>query len=950
MAQQNNAKTERPSSTNDSDDEILKVANLSTAQEVYQAMHTSEKGLTDAEAGTRKLKYGPNVLAKAKGESNLKKFLKNFTSLMAILLWVAGLIAFVAKLAELGIAIWLVNIINGCFSFWQEYQAGKATDALENMLPSYCRVVRNGHQNKLLTTELVPGDVVKLEEGDAIPADIRLLQTTRVQVDQSPLTGEAKAVNKNARTLDATAKRNHFELRNMVYSGTSMMKGSATGVVIKTGMKTDFGKIAALTQNVKDEESPLERELDTLTKQLSVLAVTVGVVFFFIATLFVHYPIVKSFVFGLGMIVAFIPEGLLPTVTLSLAGSVQRMANHHALVKKLSSVEALGSASVICSDKTGTLTKNEMTVQHLWTVKRSYQVTGEGYQPKGRIISGPQTYQSDTDPDLHELLAGGFFADNARIVPPNKEHKKYQVLGDPTEACLEVVAKKAGYDVAAERKANPRTHELPFDSDRKMMTVMIKPTANYHFNTYTKGAPNCVVEKCSHYMIDGQIKPITNEVKDEIMKANDGFAERGLRVLAVAGRVLPDDLQQDLSKTNSANTETDMTFLGLSVMLDPPRAEVRKAAAECHRAHIKIIMVTGDYSLTAKSIAQNIGLVDPNKPLTVVSGDELKEMDDASLRKALSGEVVFSRMAPEQKYRIVDMLQKMGKIVAVTGDGVNDAPALKKADIGVAMGATGTDVAKEAADMILTDDNFASIVAAIREGRGVYSNIRKFLLYILNSNMPEAVPSVLFLLSGGRIPLALTVMEILFIDLGTDLVPALGLGREHPEPGTMDRPPRSLNEHLINKSLLQKAFGWYGLWSSLISTAGFFIANHIHGYNFGNLPASGPVYRQATTVALAMIIACQIANVLCIRYEVGTVFNKRFFTNSMIFLGILIETVLLICVSYVPLLQDVFGTAAMQRQDWLFWICIPIPLILIDELRRYIVRKRNHISLKDEYE
>lgn len=842
MAQQDNAETARPTSDAQTNDEIIKVANLKTAAEVYQNLHTSAKGLTDAEAGTRKLKYGPNVLAKAKGESNFKKFIKNFTSLMAILLWVAGLIAFVAKLAELGIAIWLVNIINGCFSFWQEYQAGKATDALENMLPSYCRVVRNGHENKLLTTDLVPGDVVKLEEGDAIPADIRLLTTTRVQVDQSPLTGEAKAVNKNARTVDATAKRNHFELRNMVYSGTSMMKGSATGVVVKTGMKTDFGKIAALTQNVKDEESPLERELDTLTKQLSVLAVTVGVVFFFIATLFVHYPIVKSFVFGLGMIVAFIPEGLLPTVTLSLAGSVQRMATHHALVKKLSSVEALGSASVICSDKTGTLTKNEMTVQHLWTVQRSYQVTGEGYQPKGKIISGPRTYR---------------------------------------------------------------------------------------------------------YMIDGEIKPLTKEVKAKIMKANDGFAERGLRVLAVAGRVLPDDLAQDLSKTNSANTETDMTFIGLSVMLDPPRPEVRKAAEECHRAHIKIIMVTGDYSLTAKSIAQNIGLVDPKKPLTVVSGDELKEMDDESLRKALSGEVVFSRMAPEQKYRIVDMLQKMGKIVAVTGDGVNDAPALKKADIGVAMGATGTDVAKEAADMILTDDNFASIVAAIREGRGVYSNIRKFLLYILNSNMPEAVPSVLFLLSGGRIPLALTVMEILFIDLGTDLVPALGLGREHLEPGTMDRPPRSQSEHLINGSLLKKAFGWYGLWSSLISTAGFFIANRIHGYSFGNLPASGPVYRQATTVALAMIIACQIANVLCIRYEVGTVFNKRFFTNSMIFLGIIIETVLLICVSYVPLLQSVFGTAAMQRQDWLIWICIPIPLILIDELRRYVVRKRNHITLTD---
>lgn len=927
-------------------DQIIRVARLRPA-EVCQQLNSRDQGLTTAEITKRQQQYGKNILEKKSGESLFTKFIKNFTGLMAIMLWVAGIIAFVAQLTELGIAIWLVNIINGCFSFWQEYQAGKATDALQNMLPAHSRVVRNGKEIKVLSADLVPGDIVKLEEGDDVPADIRLIKSTDVAVDQSSLTGEVTPVHKHSQAVTAQDDTNHFELGNIVFSGTSMMKGNATGVVVKTGMRTDFGQIAALTQGVQEDLSPLQRELNTLTKQITLLAVCIGIAFFVIAIYFVHYPLVKSFVFALGMIVAFIPEGLEPTVTLSLAGAVQRMARHNALVKRLSSVETLGSASVICSDKTGTLTKNEMTVQHLWTPERDYTVTGEGYAVHGSIMAGPrdQTYQ-DND-SLKELLLGGVFADDARIVAPTKDHPRYQILGDPTEACLEVVARKGKIAVENEEKATPRVKELPFDSNRKMMTVILKGKGQHHFDVYTKGAPNCVIEKCTTYLDHGKVVPLTKQLKDAVMNANDGYAKHGLRVLAVAGRILPTDLRQNLGKATVPTVEQGLTFIGLSVMMDPPRPEVMDAAAECRHAHIKIIMVTGDYSLTAKSIARRIGLTDPNKPLVAVTGDQLKTMSDEELRKVLSGEVVFARMAPEQKYRIVSMLQKMGKIVAVTGDGVNDAPALKKADIGVAMGATGTDVAKEAADMILTDDNFASIVMAIREGRGVYANIRKFLLYILNSNMPEAIPSVFFLLSGGRIPLALTVMEILFIDLGTDMLPALGLGRENPEPGTMHQPPRSQHSHLINRALLGKAFAWYGLWSSIISMAGFFMVNYLHGHVYPNLPASGFDYRQATTLALGLIIFCQVANVLNIRYQISTMFNKHFFTNSMIFIGIAFEIVLLICVSYVPLLQDIFGTVALYRQDWLMLVCVPIPLILIDELRRLILRHHGH-TLADE--
>lgn len=664
-------------------DLVVEIASLDDSKSVCEHLSTSPDGLTTSEVQQRQSKFGKNVLAKVKTESLFHKFIGNFTSTMAILLWIAGIIAFGAHLVELGIAIWAVNVINGFSVFGKSIKLVK-----QPMHWKICSLLIQGlfvmARKKILVAELVPGDIVKLEEGDDIPADIRLLQSTDVQVDQSALTGEVNPINKTSHDIDP-AHKNHSDFGNFIFSGTSMMKGDATGVVVKTGMETDFGQIAKLTQNVQQDQSPLEKELSTLTKQISILAVSVGLVFFLVATFFVHYPLIKSFVFALGMIVAFIPEGLEPTVTLSLAGAVQRMAKHHALVKKLSSVETLGTASVICSDKTGTLTKNEMTVQQLWTTKRDYQVSGEGYAAQGTISAGPDQLTANDNNTLKELLLGGMFADNAKIVPPAPGQHRYQILGDPTEACLEVVARKGKIDVDKERKNNPRAKELPFDSDRKMMTVILSKKGHY-FDTYTKGAPNCVITQCTQYLHDGKIEPLTDDIKQRIMDANDNYVKQGLRVLAVAGRDLPSSLKDDLVSATISNVEQSLTFIGLSVMMDPPRPEVYKAAQECRDAHIQCIMITGDYSLTAKSIARKIGLTDPNKPLAVVTGDQLQSMNNDELKEVLKGEVVFARMAPEQKYRIVSVLQEMGKIVAVTGDGVNDAPALKKDDIGIAMG------------------------------------------------------------------------------------------------------------------------------------------------------------------------------------------------------------------------------------------------------------------------
>ena len=722
-------------------------------QEALRIMESGRKGLSSEEAAKRLETYGRNVLPEKKGKPVIFVFLANFVSLMAILLWIGGIIAFFAEMPQLAVAIWLVNVINGVFSFWQEHRASKATDALKKMLPVNARVVRDGAEQQISADDLVPGDVMLVEEGDKISADARLLSSNDLQVNQSTLTGESTPVRKSYEPIDGDEMA-RFEVTNMIFTGTSVASGTARAVVAATGQQTEFGKIADLTGTMKEEKSPLQKELDILTKQISFIAVSVGVLFFLAGFFFVKQPFAQAFIFALGMIVAFIPEGLLPTVTLSLAMAVQRMAREHALVKQLSAVETLGCTSVICSDKTGTLTQNEMTVTHVWLPNQDYDVTGQGYAPEGQIKMGDRTVTASDNRDLGLLLTAASLCSNARVVPPDPEgdSDRYTVLGDPTEACLGVAAGKAGINLERQQEKTPRVRELPFDSRRKRMSTihaLDKPVNGCRRVAYIKGAPKEVMELCTQVMHNGVAQPMSEEQRAAIMEANDHYATMGLRVLATACRYLSeeDGLPARMSDYTPEIIEQKMTFVGLVAMMDPPRPEVADAVAQCHRASIRIIMITGDYGLTAESIAKRIGIVQGEHP-RIVTGVELESMDDAALKEVLSDEVIFARVAPEQKYQVVCALQEMGHIVAVTGDGVNDSPALKKADIGVAMGITGTDVSKEAAKMILTDDNFASIVRAIKEGRAVYSNIRKFLLYIFNSNMSEAVPSASFLNSA----------------------------------------------------------------------------------------------------------------------------------------------------------------------------------------------------------
>ncbi len=922
-------------------DEIAK-ADLA---DVFKRVQSNRQGISQQEAQARLTRDGPNTIRSQKRQSEWLIFIENFSSLMAILLWASGIVAMFAGMMELGIAIWAVNVINGCFSYWQQHAAQKATDSLKEMLPSYVKVVRDDKISRIRAEELVVGDIFELQAGDAVPADARIVECTNLQVDESSLTGESVPVEKDSQYHHGDGE---LEQDNLVFAGTTVSNGTALVLTYSTGMATEFGQIAQLTQHQKKTVYPLQRELNRLTRQLTVIAMLIGIAFFILAIFFVHYPVAKSFIFALGMIVAFIPEGLLPTVTLSLAQGTQQMAKRHALVKNLNSVETLGETTVICSDKTGTLTQNQMTVNTIWLINVVYNVTGTGYVANGKIQFNGQPVSLGQNPDLARLIQVAAF-DNDTEVTEATEKAKAKILGTPTEAALIILAKKAGFDTAAETQAVTRQLELPFDSERKRMSVIIKHDEdNQPSLILTKGALGSELPICDRILDNGQVRPLTAADRSKILAANETYAKAGLRSLAFSYRIINQQdplFGQPLDKATIATTETHMIFIGLAAMSDPPRPEIYEAVKKCHRAKIRIIMVTGDSPITAKSIAVKIGLTSPKA--RVISGDELDQMSDEELQQAVSGEVIFARVAPEHKFRIVSMCQKSGEIVASTGDGVNDAPALKQADIGVAMGVTGTDVAKDAADMILTDDNFASIVSAIEAGRTVYANLQKFLLYILNSNVPEAAPSVIFLLTRGLVPLPLTVMQILTVDLGTDLLPALGLGIEKGEPGIMDQPPRARTQHILNRSIIWKAFGLYGMGASIISTLAYFFVNHVNGWPSVSLASSGVIYAEATTMTLGAIIFCQIAAAMNCRTQISSVFSVGLFSNHRIWLGIAVEIGLLALLMYTPFLQEIFSTGPLNGLEWGALFCIPIPLFLLEEGRKAMVRQFRQIRSDD---
>jgi P-type Ca2+ transporter type 2C len=872
-----------------------------SGDELFALLASSRSGLSGAEAARRLELCGPNQLERVRRRPLLIRLLEQFISFFAVLLWVGGGFAFLAGMPELAWAIFTVVVVNGVFSFFQEYRAERAVDALQELLPPEITVVRGGEQSRLPAARLVAGDLVGLDEGDQVPADSQLLSADGLRVDQSALTGESHPVFKLPVTANDRARVPRLERHELVFAGTGVVAGRGTCLVTATGMMTEIGAVARLTQAVLEEPSPLQREMARVTRVVTVLAVALGVGFLLLGVATGALSLAQGFLFALGVVVANVPEGLLPTLTLALALAVGRMAREGSLIKRLSAVEALGATTVICTDKTGTVTQGRMAARAL--------VIGD------RILAA-DALNRDAPADVRELLEAAVLASQATLE-----------RGDPTEIALVVAAAGVGVEPEKSRRAHELRAAHPFDSFRKRMTL-VRETPGGRV-AYLKGAPKETLALCETVRRGGATLALTDELRRAVLAEHDRLAAEGLRMLAVATRSLPPGLEGATSAV-----ERELTLLGIVGLWDPPRPEVEGAIAACRSAGIRVVMVTGDYGLTAAAIARRLGL-----PVAkVVTGEEIERMSaDALMGLVREPGVLFARTSPAHKLAIVTALKKEGEIVAVTGDGVNDAPALKAAAIGIAMGRRGTEVAKEAAEMVITDDNFASIVAAIRQGRAIYANMGKFVTYIFASNVPELVPFLAFVFLG--VPLPLTVVQILAVDLGTDLLPALALGAEPPEPGVMDRPPRSPTDRLLSASRLARAYGFLGVIEAALSLGAFFWTYRVAGWRPGlPMTASGDLYRRATTMTLAGIVATQVGNVFACRTDRESVFRVGLLANRVVLGSIAAEVAILMALILVPPFPHVFGLAPLAFAEWGILLLFPPAILLLEEGRKWIVR------------
>lgn len=875
-----------------------------TPEQALASLNSSPDGLAPQEATRRLTEFGANRVEEVRREPLWLAFAREFTHFFALILWFAAGLAFIAEhqapgegMATLGWAILGVILINGVFSFWQEYRAEQAIAALQKLLPQQVKAMRSGNLSLIAAADLVPGDIVLLQEGDNVPADCRLLETFALRVNNATVTGESLPKGRDA--LPSPTEE-ILTSRNVLLAGTTIVAGEGRAVVFATGMNTEFGKIAHLTQISGESLSPLQKEIVRLSRMVAILALLLGVGFFVIGRA-MGLPFWQSLLFGIGIIVANVPEGLLPTVTLSLAMATQRMAKRNALIRHLPSVEALGAATVICTDKTGTLTQNRMQAEQLWL--------GGELLPADALTDKPLHYRA-------------LFEDAALCHNLKKSSGTW--LGDPMEVALLTLAKTALNDIPA----YPKSDEIPFDTDRKRLsTIHDTPEGKILF---CKGAPEMVLPRCTHIQLENESVALTLEWRDQLLAGQQAMADAGLRVLAFAWRTLPDGRPHD--------AEQDMVLSGMVGLADPARPEVPDAIRKCHEAGIKVIMVTGDHPHTAVAIARQIGLVTSKNP-SVISGDELKKLSNTQLQIALDAkEIIFARVAADQKMRIVLALKRKKHIVAVTGDGVNDAPALKAADIGISMGISGTDAAKAAADMILLDDNFASIIAAVEEGRAVFDNIRKFLAYILTSNIPELVPYLAFALF--KIPLPLTIIQILAVDLGTDMLPALGLGAEPPDPDIMKRPPRPRKERLLNWGLLLRAYCFLGIMEATIAMSAFFYVLHRGGWQYGQaLPHDSALYLQATAATLSAIVVAQIVNVFLCRSPTRSVFSTNPLSNRLLLAGIALEIIIILTIDYTAWGNDLFGTAPIDLATWLYMLPLAAAMVALEEVRKRMLHK-----------
>lgn len=871
--------------------------------DVFSALGTSEKGLSEEEAGKRLKEYGPNELKEGKKISPFRIFLSQFTDFIVwILIGAIAISMFLGEWIE-SIVILIILIINAVIGFLQEYRAEKAIEALKKLAGLKADVFRDGQKKNLDAAFLVPGDIIFLEVGDKIPADSRLIEEHNLSIMESSLTGESTAVKKEVKVLKKAALAERI---NMVFSSTIIVQGRATAVVTATGMHTEIGRIAKLIQETEDELTPLQIKLNQFSKRLGYGVIVIAAIVF-IATIVKGGEILEMFKTAVSLAVAAIPEGLPAVVALSLALGVQRMIKKNALVRKLPSVETLGSTTVICSDKTGTLTKDQMTVRKVFVDGAIAEVTGEGYSTKGTFSIVPSH-------DLLTLLRIGVACNDATL------NKDSSIVGDPTEVALIVSAAKAGLVKGEIEKKLPRKDELPFDSDRKRMTTIHEIGSKRIM--YTKGAPDIVLKLCTKILKNGKIIALTPAERKIILGVNEEFAENALRVLGFAFKQLSQKEKPE---------EKGLVFVGLQAMMDPPREEAKAAVQASKDAGIRVIMITGDHKLTAVAIADELGIDG-----RAITGEELDAIEN--LEELVEDIAIYARVSPEHKIRIVEALKKRNHITAMTGDGVNDAPALKKADIGIAMGVTGTDVAREASKMILTDDNFASIVKAVEEGRGIYDNIRKFIFFLLSCNISEVLVIFIAVIIGLKLPLV--AIQILWMNLVTDGLPALALGVEPRDIDIMKRKPRHKNEGVLSKDSVARL-----LTVSVVITAGvlgvFIWALMSKGWTWNApLEETSPVYIYALTMAFTTLVVFELFNAFNAKSESKNAFVSGVFSNKYLIGAVIISLLLQLMVIYTPL-SSVFDTVALSLADWVIITAVSFTVVLADAAYKLI---RNRVA------
>jgi len=917
-------------------------AALANIEDLYKELETGPEGLSDREAGRRLLKMGPNVLPKGKKTNLASRIVSQFSNMFNFLLLIASFLSFVSGLffndagsIQMGLAILGVVFLNAIFSLFQEYRAQKAVQVIRSLIPTKTKVIRNSQTKEVDVTDIVPGDIVALEEGDRVPADLRLTSAFEVSVDNSALTGESDAQRRFATMSPAIATSTLYDLHNILFAGTTLVSGVAKGVVLSTAKNTEFGRIVSLSREAHEPLSLLEKDINYTAKIDLLAALLVSIIFFSAALLLVRLDFLTSIIFAIGVMISLVPEGLQLTVSLSLALTALIMAKRNVVVKRLSSVETAGSMTVLCVDKTGTITSGEMMVKKIWAAGKIFEVTGDGYSPDGYISFDGKKIGRREDPTISKPLEVSAFCNNATLNAPSDRIGRWTVLGDPTDGAFLVFAGKGDFNVSKALAENQRIGLIPFSSQRRMMTSVHRDPDG-KITAYTKGASLEVLKRCTFIFYENDRIPLTDEFRRVITKQIDDFASDGFRVLAMATKVLlnePADLSQGI--------EEDMTFVGLAALLDPPRPRVEAAVKEARSAGIRVIMLTGDHELTAYSIAKKVGII-TSKDQTVVTGQEISQMSDGDLTTIFAkGECVFARISPEQKLRIVHILKSMGEIVAVTGDGVNDSPALIEANVGIAMGAGGTDVARESADMVLLDNDFTSIVEGVRLGRSTFDNLRNFVYYVFTHNWAELVAFLVFVLL--RTPLPLLVVQVLAIDLGMDVFPSLSLIMEPPEPDVMMKPPRKSGTRLINVSTLLRSC-YVGV---VVSAGAIFWAFNLWrggGWTFGNNATLDPMlYARGTTVVMAGIMIGQLGNLFSARSSSRSAFQLSPLRNRWLFLGILALFAIMAAIIYIPFLQPLFGTAPLLPSDWLFLLLLTPAALLLEELRKTLARRQIQI-------